>query len=210
MKIELQNIGKKYHRDWIFQHLTQSIDAHAVVTLLGGNGSGKSTLLKILSGYLTPTEGRIAWYRNDKAIPLSTVHTTLALCAPYQMPFLEFTLRENVDFYRSFKPLRQGMTTADFADIIQLSQAIDKPLHNFSSGMQQRLKLGLAVLSDVPLLLLDEPTSHLDKAAQQWYHDLLRAHLDQRTVIIATNEPEKDVPVDALALRLADYKRTSA
>lgn len=181
-----------------------------MVTLLGGNGSGKSTLLKILSGYLTPTEGRIAWYHNDKAIPLSSLHTMLALCAPYQMPFLEFTLRENVDFYRSFKPLRNGLSAAAFAEKIELTQALDKPLHNFSSGMQQRLKLGLALLSDVPLILLDEPTSHLDKAAQQWYHDLLRAHLDQRTVIIATNEPEKDVPVDALSLRLANYKRTSA
>jgi ABC-type multidrug transport system ATPase subunit len=87
-----------------------------------------------------------------------------------------------------------------------LSQALDKPLHNFSSGMQQRLKLGLAVLSDAPLLLLDEPTSHLDKAGQKWYHELLLGHIHQRTVVIATNEPEKDVPLQALIIGVSDYK----
>jgi heme exporter protein A len=206
VKIELQNIGKKYHRDWIFKNLSQIIEEQAVVALHGGNGSGKSTLLKILSGYLTPTEGLIAWYQNGNPIPLSQLHNSISLCAPYQMPFPEFTLRENVDFYRSFKPLRNGLSTEAFADVIQLSQALDKPLHNFSSGMQQRLKLGLAVLSDAPLLLLDEPTSHLDKAGQKWYHELLLGHIHQRTVVIATNEPEKDVPLQALIIGVSDYK----
>lgn len=207
MKIELQNIGKKYHREWIFQHLSQTIDAHSAVALLGGNGSGKSTLLKILSGYLTPTEGLIAWHINGQTIPLSQLHSHIALCAPYQMPFTEFTLRENVEFYRSFKPLRGNLTTNDFAHRIGLAHALDKPLHQFSSGMQQRLKLGLAILSDAPLLLLDEPTSHLDKAAQQWYHDLLLEHSAQRTVVIASNEPDKDVPLPALTIEVAAFKK---
>jgi ABC-type multidrug transport system ATPase subunit len=205
VQIELQNIGKKYHQNWIFKDLTTGIPSGSCTLLLGNNGSGKSTLLKIFSSYLSPTEGLIVWRANQKPLELNDVHTHIAMCAPYQSPFPEFTLRENFDFYASFKPMHNRIGALEFARLIELEHAIDRTLSNFSSGMLQRVKLGLAIFSDVPLLLLDEPTSHLDKNGQDWYHHIIHQYRKGKTLLIATNEPEKDAPMPAAFLNVRDY-----
>ncbi len=176
------------------------------LALLGGNGSGKSTLLKVFSGYLTPTEGLIVWRMDQKPIAIQNIHTHISLCAPYQSPFPTFTLRENFEFYASFKKMQGDLSAIAFAEKIELSHAIDKPLSAFSSGMMQRVKLGLALLSDAPLLLLDEPTSHLDKNAVNWYHHLLLSASPNKTIVIATNEVEKEVPFETQNLFIQDYR----
>jgi ABC-type multidrug transport system ATPase subunit len=206
VQIELQHIGKRYVRDWIFKDLSCILASGSNTTLIGSNGSGKSTLLKIISGYLTPTEGLIVWRQNHIPLNVNDIHMHIAMCAPYQSPFLEFTLRENFTFYASFKNMHQNMQPQEFAAAIELSSAIDKPLQAFSSGMLQRVKLGLALLSDVPVILLDEPTSHLDKKAQTWYSDLLMQTSQVKTVIIATNEPEKDAPIISNAINIRDFQ----
>ncbi len=58
--------------------------------------------------------------------------------------------------------------------------------------MKQRVKLGLAILSDAELLLLDEPCSHLDSSAVSWFQSMLQRISDQRTVVIASNRDERE------------------
>jgi ABC-type multidrug transport system ATPase subunit len=102
--------------------------------------------------------------------------------------------------------MQGDLNATAFAEKIELCHALDKPLSAFSSGMMQRVKLGLALLSDVPLLLLDEPTSHLDKNAVNWYHDLLISASENKTVVIATNEIEKEVPFETQNLFIQDFR----
>jgi ABC-type multidrug transport system ATPase subunit len=208
VELQLKNIGKKYHRDWIFRSVDLHMESGSRWTLLGGNGSGKSTLIKILSGYLTPTEGLIAWKQNGHSVEIQKVHQHVALCAPYQSPFSEFTLRENFDFFAQFKGMQNDLNAASFAQLLQLDHAIDKPLKSYSSGMLQRVKLGLAICSNTPLLLLDEPASHLDSASIQWYCDLLTRYKHHRTVVIATNEPTKEVPMPCKPLDIQQLAQT--
>jgi ABC-type multidrug transport system ATPase subunit len=58
--------------------------------------------------------------------------------------------------------------------------------------MRQRVKLGLAILSDSPLLLLDEPCSHMDANAVEWYQQLLKKHARERTVVVASNNDKRE------------------
>jgi ABC-type multidrug transport system ATPase subunit len=210
VELQLKNIGKKYHREWIFRSVDLQLASSSHWALLGGNGTGKSTLIKILSGYLTPTEGLIAWKQNDRSVEIQKVHQHVALCAPYQSPFSEFTLSENFDFFAQFKGMQNGLHATTFAQLLQLEHAIDKPLKSFSSGMLQRVKLGLAICSSAPLLLLDEPSSHLDHTSTQWYCDLLTNHMAQRTVVIATNEPTKDLPMPCKQLDIQQLANKSS
>jgi ABC-type multidrug transport system ATPase subunit len=71
--------------------------------------------------------------------------------------------------------------------------------------MKQRLKLGLAFFSDVPLVLLDEPTSNLDKKGISWYNDLVKTYQESRILVVCSNEPrEYDFCTQKIALE--DYK----
>src|SRR5690606_15775811 len=77
----------------------------------------------------------------------------------------------------------------DFLTSINLINAKDKIVKNFSSGMKQRLKLGLAFYSQTPIVLLDEPTSNLDSEGMNWYQQLLSDQRKDRIVIVASNQP---------------------
>jgi ABC-type multidrug transport system ATPase subunit len=92
------------------------------------------------------------------------------------------------------------------ARIAYLENALEKPVRNFSSGMKQRLKLALAILSDTSLLLLDEPTSNLDATAIAWYGDLLREHVKDRTLLVASNRQEAEYALCTARVEVERWK----
>ena len=81
-----------------------------------------------------------------------------------------------------------------------------KQIRQFSSGMKQRVKLVLAFLSDVPLILLDEPTMNLDKAGIDWYLGLVNNFRGNRTMIICSNLHQTESGFASRALEIEDYK----
>ncbi len=72
--------------------------------------------------------------------------------------------------------------------------------------MKQRLKLTLAILSDTPLLLLDEPTSNLDAEAVAWYRDLLGKHVEGRTLVVASNRQAAEHDFCTAQVEVGNYK----
>jgi ABC-type multidrug transport system ATPase subunit len=193
MKVQLQNIGKRFNRDWVFQEMSMEFDSQTCTAIIGGNGSGKSTLLQILSGYLSPSAGSISWQLNNTPVRVEELYKQLSWATPYVSVYDEFTLKENVEFFLKFKSLRNGMGVNEFAEIVQLQNQINKPLKQYSSGMRQRVKLGLAILADTPLLLLDEPTSHLDAHYSKWYQTILSENQTNRTIFIASNNNADEI-----------------
>jgi ABC-type multidrug transport system ATPase subunit len=189
MQIRVENLGKKFNRDWIFRNLTATFSTDTSYAITGANGSGKSTLLQTLAGILPPTEGKLHLVQNQKLIAPDEIFRYLGIAAPYQELIEEFTLSETVDFHTRFKPFRKGITAKKFIELIYLTKALHKPVKNFSSGMKQRLKLGLAFYSETPILLLDEPTSNLDKTGVDWYKQQIAAALPNRIVIVCSNQP---------------------
>jgi ABC-2 type transport system ATP-binding protein len=79
-------------------------------------------------------------------------------------------------------------------------------VRNFSSGMKQRLKLVLAICSQAPLLLLDEPTTNLDAQGTAWYADLISQFGGQRSIVVASNV-EADYAFCEGKVDIRDYKK---
>ena len=75
-----------------------------------------------------------------------------------------------------------------FLEACHLYGERNKIIRHYSTGMQQRLRIALAVLTSSELVSLDEPTSNLDEHYKQWYQELLETYLGDRTLIIASNE----------------------
>ena len=206
-KIELHQVTKKYRKDSIFRNLDFQFLKNKSYVIQGPNGSGKSTLLKLCASYITPTAGEVVYYDGDKKLPLDAVHKYITIAAPYMELPEEFTPVEILDFHLGFKSLYNSMSTDDFLELINLSDAANKPLNNFSSGMKQRLKLGLAIVSQSDLLLLDEPTINLDSQGVELYKSQIKNYGNDRIIIICSNNIEDEYAFCDVALNVMDYKK---
>ncbi|MFY8004830.1 MAG: ABC transporter ATP-binding protein [Chitinophagaceae bacterium] len=179
--------GKKYNKEWIFRGMDFCIQPGNPTVVTGFNGSGKSTLLQCVSGSSLLTEGNIVFSFNDSIIVAEKHFAYCSLVAPYLDIVEEMTATEFLNFHQHFKPFYTAITTADALAMAGLLKAANKQIRYFSSGMKQRIKLLQAVLSDVPLLLLDEPCTNLDDEGVALYHSLVDAYGKQKTILVASN-----------------------
>jgi ABC-type multidrug transport system ATPase subunit len=205
MNIEVENLGKRFNREWIFKKLTFLFDAGTTYAIVGPNGCGKSTLLQVLWGQLPQSVGKIKYTRSSQVVEGSDVFEHLSIATPYMNLIEEFTLLEMVEFHFKFKKLRNGLSTNDFLELLELQPAKNKTLDKFSSGMRQRVKLGLAFYSDVQAIFLDEPTTNLDKTSTQWYLKNLHGLPKDMLIFIASNQ-EHEYPNDAKKIEILNYK----
>lgn len=203
--IRLQNTGKRYRLEWIFRGIDYTFESPGRYAVLGPNGSGKSTLLKVLSGHLSPSKGRISFEINGKITEPDVVYRSVSYAAPYIELIEEFTLEEALKFHAGLKPMLPGMTPARLYEILALPKARSKEIRFFSSGMKQRVKLALAICSDTPVLLLDEPATNLDVQGVEWYKNLIREYAEDRLVVIASNDPH-DAEFCPVHLNILDFK----
>ena len=192
MSLSLVNIAKKYNRDYVIRNTNFQFEIPGSYVIKGSNGSGKSTLLKILSGFLIPTEGELKLLIKSNNITTENWSNHIAYAAPYYELIEEMYLEEFVSFYIKFKPLQKGISEHDLIKIAYLEEAKNKQIKNFSSGMRQRLKLALAWLSDVSIVLLDEPCSNLDARGIEWYKNLANKYSENRLVIVCSNNIEDE------------------
>ena len=189
--IQVQNASKRFHHEWIFKNLNLDLSAGDTIAITGGNGSGKSTLLKCLSGAIPLTSGAIQYQSGTTKIVEEQWFRSLALATPYLELPEEFTLSEVLTFHFQFKNPLQQRSNAEILEILGLEKHKSKTLSQFSSGMKQRVKLALAIFSEVPFLLLDEPTTNLDKQGVTWYLDLIQQFTPNRIVMICSNDPRE-------------------
>src|SRR3569623_739165 len=206
MKITLQNIGRRFNRDWIFRNIDYSFTSGETYAILGPNGSGKSTLLQVLNGSLAPSAGDIKNFLNDDPLEVDTVFKQVSLAAPYLELIEEFTMDEMTNFHFKFKSYRPGMDKDAVIDLLNLQGGRNKMIKYFSSGMKQRLKLALAFCSDTPMLMLDEPTSNIDTQGVDWYLNLVQQFAAGRLTIICSNQPH-EYSFCRHSLDISDYKK---
>ncbi|RZK50623.1 MAG: ABC transporter ATP-binding protein [Pedobacter sp.] len=188
MQIILEEVGRRFNKEWIFKELNYSFDKGGRYAILGPNGSGKSTLLSVLMGVLTPSSGSIK-YLNPDEVPVEDVFKEISFAGPYLDLIDDFTLVETIDFHFQFKSPIPSFDKSALLSLLGLENSADKALKYFSSGMKQRTKLALAFCSECSLLVLDEPTSNLDAQGVQWYQELLNNFSKDRTLIIGSNVP---------------------
>lgn len=205
MSLRLVNIAKKFKRDWVFRNVNFQFEIPGAYVIKGSNGSGKSTLLKLISGYTTPSEGEQKLRLNATDIAIENWAEHISYAAPYFELLEEMYLEEFVDFYVKFKPLRPSINTDDLIRIAYLEESKNKQIKNFSSGMKQRLKLALAWLSDVSIILLDEPTSNLDEKGIKWYKNLALEYAKNKLVIVCSNNIKDEYFFCDKSLTIEDF-----
>lgn len=193
MKISLENISKRFFREWIFKKINYHFESRSSYALLGSNGSGKSTLLQLIAGNILASSGSIVYSKNNISIDAADVYSHISIVAPYLSLIEELNLEEHFNFHFSFKqPIHPNLKYEDWLYSIGLkNKAHHKLISHFSSGMKQRVKLGLALYSLQDLLLLDEPTTNLDQEGIEWYAHEIEKKIGHTTLIIASNQRDE-------------------
>jgi ABC-type multidrug transport system ATPase subunit len=190
MKIIAENLGKKFRNEWIFRRFSQQFEIGNDYTIIGQNGSGKSTLLQVISSYIPNNEGIIRYSdSNNKAIEIGDIYKSIAIATPYLELIEDFTLIELVTFHSRLKPLANQLNPKKFIEFIDFKQHSEKQIKFFSSGMRQKLKLGLCIFAQEPILLLDEPTTNLDIKTKEWFLENINFVKQNKLIILASNDP---------------------
>ncbi|WP_439632921.1 thiol reductant ABC exporter subunit CydD [Glycocaulis sp.] len=173
--------------------VTLSIPAGRVSVLWGPSGSGKSTLLKILMGFAPLASGEVRIDGEAMEAPLAGRAGWIG-----QNPRLfHGSLRDNITLHDDTIPaemIERAVAEAGVAGfLIHLSDGLDTPLgergFGLSGGQIQRVALARALARDMKLVLMDEPTAHLDGEAEARFLEALLSNKNGRTILIATHSP---------------------
>lgn len=205
MKINLEHIGRRFNREWIFRDVNYVFETGSSYAILGANGAGKSTILQVISGSLSSSEGVISYSKDGVLLNPEHIFEHLSMAAPYLELIEEFTLTELIDFHFQFKKYRTGLDRLQLIELMGLKRSEFKVIKHFSSGMKQRVKLALAFCSETEMILLDEPASNLDQQGLEWYLSLVKEFSADRMLIICSNQIQ-EYSFCKNQLNIADYK----
>lgn len=195
-----------------FRHLNATVRCGQWLLVEGPSGSGKSTLLATLLGHLPATEG--TWHVNDldsRAIDPKQLHRHIAWC-PQEAHLFDSTIRGNLLLARqrddrpSEEQMREALHRVGLGPFLAgLSEGLETPVGPggtaLSGGQRQRLAVARALLARADVVLLDEPTAHLDAPAARTLMADLRAALFDRIVVLVTHHAEQPSKAD-VCLRL--------
>jgi ABC-type multidrug transport system ATPase subunit len=202
--LQTEKLGKRFNREWIFKDLTYRFNAGKTYAITGPNGSGKSTLLQVLWGQVPSSAGTLSYQVNGIAQPIDNIFGQVSIATPYLDLIEEFTLVELLDFHFKMRKLRPELSVKELPEFLELAHAKDKLIGNYSSGMRQRVKLGLAMFTEANFVFLDEPFTNLDEKAIKWYQNQVNLITDS-IVFIASNDP-KEYENSHETINITDFK----
>ena len=198
MKITCNDLSKRYIKDVLFVNLNYTFEDRNKYAILGPNSSGKSTLLKIIGGAVSPTKGEVT-YSTDKP-----PHEIFSFTSPELELLDDYTVKEMFALHFSFRKAKMPMSE-QFVHA-ELEDFLHKKYSSLSSGLKNKVKLALALFTDSPILLLDEPCTNFDEHNTAWYHTMIDRFCDQQMVIVASNL-QHEYSFCTEKLTLSNYKK---
>lgn len=168
--------NKKKNEFWALKDVDFKVNKGEVVGFIGSNGAGKSTLLKVVAGVMKPTKGCVKAYGN--------ICPMIELGAGFDM---ELTARENIYLNGAVMGYSKELIDAKFNDIVEfseLSEFLDVPVKNFSSGMVARLAFSVATIVEPEILIVDEILSVGDIAFQAKSEAKMRSMIGGGTTVL--------------------------
>uniref|UniRef100_A0A674KC10 ATP binding cassette subfamily A member 10 n=1 Tax=Terrapene triunguis TaxID=2587831 RepID=A0A674KC10_9SAUR len=176
-----------------------------ITALLGHSGAGKSTLLNILSGLCPPSEGSamIYKYKVSEMEDLEEIRKIIGVCPQFNIQFEVLTVKENLRIFAKIKGIRLKEVEQEVQKVLtmlKIKDIQDCQASNLSGGQKRKLTLGIAILGDPQVLILDEPTAGLDLSSRYHVWSLLKEHKANRVTLFSTQlTDEADIVADRKA-----------
>lgn len=193
--IVARGLGRSFGTKRVLRDLDLEVGPRDLLVVTGPNGSGKSTLLALCAGLLVPTAGELE---------VAVERSRLGYLAHEPLVYRELSALENLDLYgRLYRVLERRERVGMLLERFGLWEVRHDRVAAYSRGMQQRLALCRALLHEPDLLLLDEPYAGLDEGGAELLDEELAALAGERTLVLATHDPERVAPLATRRLDLA-------
>jgi len=194
--VQVTNLTKRYGKVAVLKDVSLEISPGEALALWGENGAGKTTLLKAILG-LVRFQGQITVAGENVARRGKQTRGKIGY-VPQEAVFYDMSVGDTLAFYARLKKVSPGRIPP-LLEGLGLLPHQRKPVPALSGGLKQRLALAVALLSDPPLLLLDEPTANLDARARKDYLQLLfKLRNEGKTILFASHRLDE---VETLADR---------
>ncbi|GGB60587.1 ABC transporter ATP-binding protein [Fictibacillus barbaricus] len=185
--IQVSNVSKSFGSHHVLEDISLTVKKNEIYGLLGPSGAGKTTLVKMIAGIETPSDGKIKVL--NTLMPNLRNMTQIGFMAQSDALYLELSGNENLEFFASIyglKGKRQRERIEHAASLVNLTDFLKKPVHQYSGGMKRRLSLAAALLHEPDILILDEPTVGIDPVLRQSIWKELYKLSDMGTTILVT------------------------
>lgn len=198
--ISIQNLGFGYAKSGLlFENLRLELGSGQIVGLFGKNGAGKTSLLRILAGLVFPLQGQcdVLGYEPRRRLPAFLADIYLI---PEDFFVPEMTAQRYEYLYAPFYPKFDSQQF--FANLAAFELPADKTLSTLSFGQRKKFLIAFGLATRCRLLLLDEPTHHLDIPSKSQFRKLLAAALTEEQIVIISTHQVKDMEnlIDTLIL----------
>lgn len=188
--ISIEKLTKYYDDVCAVDKMSLEIPEGQILGLLGPNGAGKSTTLRILTGYLSPSEGTI--FVNGLDVRKQTIEAKKLIgYLPESSPiYPDMLVYDYLDYIAQVREIDKSVKTKrlkDLSDLCGIRDVMHKSVSSLSKGYKQRVGLALAMMSDPKILVLDEPTSGLDPNQIAEIRSIIKEIGKEKTVIFSTH-----------------------
>jgi fluoroquinolone transport system ATP-binding protein len=193
MMIEVENLVFKYPKNDspTLKGLSFNVDKGEVFGFLGPSGAGKSTAQKVLYKILKGYKGNVKIDGKDLSQWGSNYLEKIGVGFELPNHYLKLTGRENLNLFASFYKTKRNKSIEELYEMVDLSEAIDKPVEAYSKGMKMRLNFIRAIQHNPDILFFDEPTSGLDPVnAHKIKQHILDLKSEGKTIFVTTHSME--------------------
>lgn len=160
----------------LFEELSFALNSGELLLLEGQNGSGKTSLLRAIAGLLSLESGDVLWNGKPVLGQRQEFHTETVWLGHRTGLKGDLTMVENLEFESCLRP-QSGRDRDDIFDRLGINRLRKLPVRALSAGQQRRVALARLLLADVPLWLLDEPFTNLDRGGRALVMELVEEHL---------------------------------
>ncbi|MBY6205324.1 ABC transporter ATP-binding protein [Halomonas denitrificans] len=199
--IETRELTRRYGDFTAVDRLSFRVEPGTVLGFLGPNGAGKSTTMKMLTGFLPPTSGTAVIHGHDIREESLAARRLIGYLPEGAPLYGELSVHRFLEFAagaRGFRGAEAARRVAHVIERLELGEVRRQTIETLSKGFKRRVGLAQAILSDPPVLVLDEPTDGLDPNQKQQVRRLIREMAPDKIIVISTHILEE---VDALCSR---------
>lgn len=200
----LSGLWKVYGKKVAVRDLSLELHQGEILALLGHNGAGKTSAMGMLTGLIRPTAGGCAVMGHSLAAQPHAARAHIGYCPQSNVLFDALTPREHLELFGAVKGISNGAERAEAAasmlEAVGLGEKAECAAGTLSGGSKRKLQVGIALLADSRVVLLDEPSSGVDPASRQALWAILLASKAQRALLLTTHFLDE---ADALADRVA-------